>query len=43
MRIKAQGWLARIFLHEIDHLDGIVFTDRADRIWQPQEPFEDNV
>ena len=43
MRIKAKGWLARIFLHEIDHLDGIVFTDRADRVWQPEEPFEDNV
>lgn len=34
-RIKAQGWLARIFLHEIDHLDGILYTDRATRVWQP--------
>lgn len=37
IRIKAQGWLARIFQHEIDHLDGILFTDRALRVWQPQE------
>jgi peptide deformylase len=29
MRIKAKGWLARIFQHEIDHLDGVLFTDRA--------------
>jgi peptide deformylase len=29
VRIKAKGWLARIFQHEIDHLDGILFTDRA--------------
>ena len=29
IRIKAKGWLARIFQHEIDHLDGILFTDRA--------------
>jgi len=32
MRIKANGWLARIFQHEIDHLDGILFTDRATEI-----------
>ncbi len=27
--IKAQGLLARIFQHEIDHLDGILFIDKA--------------
>ena len=26
--IDAEDWLARIFQHEIDHLDGILFTDR---------------
>jgi peptide deformylase len=36
-KIKAQGWLARIFQHEIDHVNGILFTERATRIWQPQE------
>lgn len=36
MRIKAQGWLARIFQHEIDHVNGIVFTDRATHVWIPQ-------
>jgi peptide deformylase len=36
-RIKADGWLARIFQHEIDHLDGIIFTDRASHIWKPKE------
>lgn len=34
-RLKAHGWLARIFQHEIDHLDGIVFTDRAVKVWKP--------
>lgn len=29
VKIKAKGWLARIFQHEIDHLNGILFTDRA--------------
>jgi peptide deformylase len=28
VRIKASGYLARVFQHEIDHLDGILFTDR---------------
>jgi peptide deformylase len=39
-RIKAEDWLARIFQHEIDHLDGIVFTDRTDKIWQPRDEDE---
>jgi peptide deformylase len=45
VRIKANGWLARIFQHEIDHLDGIVFIDRAVRVWKPtpEEPILDNV
>ena len=25
---EAEGFLARIFQHEIDHLDGVVFIDR---------------
>lgn len=37
IKIKAQGWLARIFQHEIDHLEGILYTDRASRVWRPQE------
>jgi len=43
--IKAKGWLARIFKHEIDHVEGIVYTDRASRVWQParDEPLLDNV
>ncbi len=45
LKIKAGGWLARIFQHEIDHLDGVVFTDRASRVWKPapDEPVLDNV
>src|SRR5574339_206272 len=40
MKIKAEGWLARIFQHEIDHLNGIMFTDRATRVWQPPQEVE---
>lgn len=36
MKVKAKGWLARIFQHEIDHINGIVFTDRATRLWKPE-------
>ncbi len=36
LKIKAKGWLARIFQHEIDHLNGVLFTDRAVQVWQPQ-------
>ena len=32
--IKAQGWLARIFQHEMDHLDGVLFVDRASQVWR---------
>lgn len=30
IRIKTSGHLAVIFQHEIDHLDGILFTDRVE-------------
>ncbi len=31
MRVEAEGRLARIFQHEMDHLDGILMLDRTDR------------
>jgi len=34
-KIKASGWLARIFQHEMDHLDGVLYPDRALRVWKP--------
>lgn len=37
VKYKLKGWLARIFQHEIDHLEGVLFTDRATRIWRAQE------
>jgi len=38
MTVKAKGWLARIFQHEIDHLDGVLFVDRAEKLWQTDVP-----
>jgi peptide deformylase len=45
IKVKAKDWLARIFQHEIDHLEGVVFTDRATKVWKPapEEPVLDNV
>jgi peptide deformylase len=37
IKIKTRGWLARIFQHEIDHLEGVLFTDRASRVWRVSE------
>jgi len=42
IRIRAEGLLARVFLHEMDHLDGVLFVDRVEtpeKLWQitPEE------
>ncbi len=37
LKIKASGWLARIFQHEVDHLDGVLFVDRATKVWKIEE------
>lgn len=37
VKYKLSDWLARIFQHEIDHLDGILYTDRASKVWRPKE------
>ena len=43
MKLKVDGWLARIFQHEIDHVNGVLFTDHATQVWRPEEPVEDKV
>ena len=43
VKYKLKGWVARIFQHEIDHLHGILFTDLAESIWQPEDDYVDNV
>ena len=30
----ASGLLAQIFQHEVDHLNGILFIDKADNVWE---------
>lgn len=42
IRIKPRDWLARVFQHEIDHLDGVLYIDRASEVWEAREaPAED--
>lgn len=39
-RKKASGWLARVFQHEIDHLDGRLYIDIAKEVWEVTEEDE---
>ena len=44
IRVKAQGFLARAFQHEVDHLEGELFIDKLtapDRIWHVEEGQEE--
>lgn len=33
----ASGLLAQIFQHEVDHLDGILFVDKAEDVWHKDD------
>lgn len=33
----ASGILAQIFQHETDHLEGVLFTDKAEHVWEMSE------
>jgi peptide deformylase len=44
VRVKAEGLLARVFQHEIDHCQGILFIDRIEdpeKIWPVEEGTEE--
>ena len=34
IKIKTKNMLARIFQHEIDHLNGVLFIDKAEKLYQ---------
>jgi peptide deformylase len=40
LKMKLNGWVARIFQHEIDHLNGILYTDRTTNVWETDENYE---
>jgi len=37
VRVKAEGYLAQAIEHELDHLDGVLMTDKMERELQPEE------
>lgn len=37
IRLEAQGFLARVLQHEIDHLEGVLFIDKATHLLTPDE------
>lgn len=43
IRIKAQGWQARVFQHEIDHLDGRLYIDIASEVFKAEPEEEEEV
>ncbi len=40
VRVKASAWLARVFQHEMDHLDGRLYIDIASEIWKERPKTE---
>lgn len=36
-KLTLHGWLARIFQHEIDHLNGVLYIDHATRVFRPTD------
>ena len=44
IRLEAEGWVARVLQHEIDHLEGVLFIDKLvapDRVWRVEEGKEE--
>jgi peptide deformylase len=39
VKMRLKGWTARVFQHEIDHLNGILYTDLATHVWETDEDF----
>ena len=39
--VEGEGLTARAFCHELDHLDGILYTDKADDVFEPDEETEE--
>ena len=37
LELEAEGYLAVAVCHETDHLDGVLFIDKADRMLDPEE------
>jgi peptide deformylase len=44
VKLDLEGWPARVAMHEVDHLDGVLYIDKLvapDRIWRVEEGEEE--
>lgn len=44
LRLRLNGWPARIFQHEIDHLNGVLYLDRLtapEKFWREEEYYQE--
>jgi peptide deformylase len=39
IKLRLNGWVSRIFQHEVDHLNGILFTDHTSVVWETDEEY----
>ncbi len=39
-KLQTFGWMARVIQHEYDHLDGVLFIDKAEKIWMADDNAE---
>lgn len=37
IKVRAKGLLARVIQHEVDHLNGILFIDKAEKLYKAEE------
>jgi peptide deformylase len=42
VQYEAEGYLARVFQHEVDHLNGILYTDIADQVYLRDDDDDDD-
>ena len=35
-KLRTHGWMARVLQHEYDHLDGVIFIDKAEKVWRSE-------
>ena len=40
-KLKTNGWMARVIQHEYDHLEGVLFIDKAEKIWLADQESDD--
>ena len=40
-KLHTHGWMARVLQHEYDHLEGVLFIDRASDVWRISTPDPD--